>query len=164
MRTFRLLPEPPPWPKRTVRPKNGGSSGCMKKDECKLSKLDLKNPSVSSSALWTVALSFLSSRAAVTFLICTKTVAVDEAGGCRWKNASPTITLSLGKGRIPSTTLPFVIPSEAEGSAVPRTNPGNAEYDAQTGCHLVCSGPNDKGVRCGRARPTQAKRGLAAGD
>jgi hypothetical protein len=26
-----------------------------------------------------------------------------------------------------ATTLPFVIPSEAEGSAVPRTSPGNAE-------------------------------------
>jgi hypothetical protein len=28
--------------------------------------------------------------------------------------------------------LLFVIPSEAEGSAVPRTSPGNAEYYAQT--------------------------------
>ena len=28
--------------------------------------------------------------------------------------------------------LSFVIPSEAEGSAVPRTSPGNAEYYAQT--------------------------------
>ena len=29
-------------------------------------------------------------------------------------------------------TLPFVIPSEAEGSAVPRTSLGNAKYVAQT--------------------------------
>jgi hypothetical protein len=28
--------------------------------------------------------------------------------------------------------LPFVIPSEAEGSAVPRTSPGNAEFYPQT--------------------------------
>jgi hypothetical protein len=32
--------------------------------------------------------------------------------------ASPIIALSLDNGPLPSTTLPFVIPSEAEGSAV----------------------------------------------
>jgi hypothetical protein len=37
----------------------------------------------------------------------------------------------------------------AEGSAVPRTFPGNAEYDAQEHCHLACSAPNDLGSGAG---------------
>jgi hypothetical protein len=31
-----------------------------------------------------------------------------------------------------NVTIPFVIPSAAEGSAVPRTHPGNAEFYPQT--------------------------------
>jgi hypothetical protein len=45
--------------------------------------------------------------------------------------------------------LLFVIPSEAEGSAVPQTFPGNAEYDAQEHCHLACSAPKDLGSDAG---------------
>jgi hypothetical protein len=48
-----------------------------------------------------------------------------------------------------TVALSFVIPSEAEGSAVPRTFPGNAEYDAQEHCHLACSAPNDLGSGAG---------------
>jgi hypothetical protein len=48
-----------------------------------------------------------------------------------------------------TVALSFVIPSEAEGSAVPRTFPGNAEYDAQEHCHLACSNPNDLGSGAG---------------
>jgi hypothetical protein len=47
--------------------------------------------------------------------------AVDKEGGCQWKRrvpAAPTTALSLDNGPHPSTTLSFVIPSEAEGSAV----------------------------------------------
>jgi hypothetical protein len=49
---------------------------------------------------------------------------------------------------------------EAEGSAVPRTSPGNAEYDAQTELSSRLSGPNDKGVGWGRACPLKPKAGL----
>jgi hypothetical protein len=42
-----------------------------------------------------------------------------------------TKVLSLGNGPFPLTTLPFVIGSAAEGSAVPRASRGNAEYDSQ---------------------------------
>jgi hypothetical protein len=35
-----------------------------------------------------------------------------------------------------SVALSFVIPSEAEGSAVPRTFPGKADLGAQQNCHL----------------------------
>jgi hypothetical protein len=48
-----------------------------------------------------------------------------------------------------TVALSFVIPSEAEGSAVPRTFPGNAEHDAQEHCHLACSAPNDLGSGAG---------------
>jgi hypothetical protein len=40
---------------------------------------------------------------------------------------SPALTtnFSFSNGPLPTTTFPFVIPSEAEGSAVRRTSPGN---------------------------------------
>jgi hypothetical protein len=45
---------------------------------------------------------------------------------------APTTALALGNGPLPfSDPLLFVIPSEAEGSAVPRTSPGNVFYRAQ---------------------------------
>jgi hypothetical protein len=49
---------------------------------------------------------------------------------------------------------------EAEGSAVLRTSPGNAEYDAQTELSSRLSGANDKGGWVRACLPTQAKRGL----
>jgi hypothetical protein len=44
-----------------------------------------------------------------------------------WKRrlAALTTSLSFSDVPFPATTLSFVIPSEAEGSAVPRTLPGN---------------------------------------
>jgi hypothetical protein len=39
-----------------------------------------------------------------------------------------------------TVTVSFVIPSEAEGSAVPRTSPGSAEFHPPTNCHLACPG------------------------
>ena len=35
-----------------------------------------------------------------------------------------------------TVALSFVIPSEAEGSAVPRTSPGNTEFTIKQNCHL----------------------------
>jgi hypothetical protein len=51
-----------------------------------------------------------------------------------WQQPSPlATTLSLGNNPLPfNNPLLFVIPSEAEGSAVLRTLPGNAKHFTQT--------------------------------
>src|SRR6202035_1448567 len=49
--------------------------------------------------------------------------------------------------------ISFVIPSEAEGSAVPRTFPGNAEYYAQT---ELSSRPERTRISCHAALETTA--------
>jgi hypothetical protein len=92
-------------------------------------------PRFSNRALWTVAFSFLSSRV----IMCLRPTQGDE------KSLRPATTLYR------TVALSFVIPSEAEGSAVPRTNPGNAEYD----CHriLISSSEPSFGL-CGASTPT----------
>jgi hypothetical protein len=46
-----------------------------------------------------------------------------------------------------TVTISFVIPSEAEGSAVLRTSRGNADFVLSQDCHLACLGlPWDRGA------------------
>ena len=51
-----------------------------------------------------------------------------------WKVVSETPRLSTTLYE--TVALSFVIPSEAEGSAVPRTSPGNTEFTIKQNCHL----------------------------
>ena len=88
-------------------------------------KRDLGHPSVSPfDVAEAQALPFLSRLASASRLLLG---IAGEKGGCWQKGLF--ITLTAATTCHIATTLPFVIPSEAEGSAVPRTRPGNVFFD-----------------------------------